>query len=147
VLLCIVSFGIYEIYWFYKNWKFIKENNKLNISPFWRAIFAYFFAYGLFKNIFALAKEKGYKGEHSPGFLTFCFIAISILWKLPDPYWLISMFSFLPLTAVVKVLNYYWRQEQPNLKERTRFSGGEIALLVVGGRFLILVLIGIFMPE
>lgn len=147
ILLCLFSLGLYELYWFYKNWKFIKERNKLNISPFWRTFFTFIFAYDLFKKIFILAEEKGYTQKHSPGWITITYIGLSLLWRLLDPFWLLYLLSFLPLITVVKVLNYYWKTEQPNLKEKTRFSGGEIVVLVIGGIFLFLTFIGTFFPE
>ena len=140
VLLCILSIGIYQIYWFYKSWKFFKEHNKINIYPFWRTFFMPFYAYSLFKNVFRLAEEKGYKERHSPELLTFFFIALTLLLILPNPYGLISLFSFVPLITAVKALNYFWRQEQPDFQERTGFSRGEIALLIIGGIFWILFL-------
>src|SRR5574341_995101 len=146
VILFIFSFGLYSVYWFYKNWKFLKEHSKLDISPFWRAIFQGIFAYSLFKKILVLAKEKGYTENYSPGFLTILYIIISLLWRLPDPYWLISYFSFVPLLSIVNAINYYWKREQPELEIRKNFSSGDIVLLVIGGIFWIFVLIGIFVP-
>ncbi len=105
VLLCIAGSGIYATYWFYKNWKFIKEHDKLvNIFPFSRAILQPFFAYSLFERIFTLAKEKGYKGKHYPVLIFAAYIALQISYVFPNPYWLISTFFFIPLIAVVEAL-------------------------------------------
>ena len=51
IFMCIISFGLYEIYWIYKNWKFIKKRDEQDISPFWRGIFGIFFYYSLLKRI------------------------------------------------------------------------------------------------
>lgn len=51
ILLSIMSCGLYEAYWIYKNWRFFKERDGLNISPFWHGIFGVFFCHGLLKNI------------------------------------------------------------------------------------------------
>ena len=40
ILLSIASCGLYEAYWIYKNWRYIKERDGLNIRPFWRGVFA-----------------------------------------------------------------------------------------------------------
>jgi hypothetical protein len=119
----------------------------LNISPFWRTVFTFIFAYDLFRRIFILAEEKGYPKKHSPGWITITYIGIYFLWRLPDPFWLLYLLSFLPLIIIVKVLNYYWKKEQPDLVERTWFSGGEIAVLVIGGILLLLTVIGTFLPD
>jgi hypothetical protein len=147
VLLCFFSLGFYELFWFYKNWKFIKEQNKLNISPFWRTVFTFIFAYDLFRRLFFLAEEKGYTKKHSAGWITIAYIGLYLLWRLPDPFWLLYLLSFLPLITIVKVLNYYWRKEHPDLEERTWFSGGEIAVLVIGGILLLLTIFGTFLPD
>src|SRR5258708_1698326 len=31
-----VTLGLYDLYWFYKNWTFVKERTARDISPFWR---------------------------------------------------------------------------------------------------------------
>ena len=51
ILMSIVSIGLYEVYWLYKNWRFIKERDEPDILPFWRGIFGIFFCYSLFKRI------------------------------------------------------------------------------------------------
>ena len=52
VLLSIVSFGLYEAYWIYKNWSYIKERDGLNIMPFWRGVFGLFFCHSLLRRIY-----------------------------------------------------------------------------------------------
>ncbi len=103
-----------------------------------------FYTYSLFKNIFALAEEKGYEKQYSTRLLAFVFIGFTTIIILPQPFSLISLFSFFPLITVLKAFNYFWQQEQPDLKERTRFSGGEIAILIICGIVIILLMMGAF---
>ncbi len=51
------------------------------------------------------------------------------------------------LVVVQETLNDYWKKEQHGLEMRAKFSSGEIVLLVIGGIFWILILIGTFIPE
>jgi len=51
VVLSILSCGLYEVYWIYKNWRYLKERDNLNIKPFWRAIFGVFYCHSLLKEI------------------------------------------------------------------------------------------------
>jgi hypothetical protein len=53
ILLSIASLGIYEAYWIYKNWRFVKERDRLDIRPFWRGMFGVFFCHSLLKRIHA----------------------------------------------------------------------------------------------
>lgn len=49
--LYILSFGLYGVYWFYKNWKCQEPLMDKKIYPVWRAIFSIFFTHSLFKGI------------------------------------------------------------------------------------------------
>src|SRR5258708_26288675 len=63
IVLNLFTFGFYEIYWFYKQWKSLKYEIKLKVTTLGRAIFAPIFAYYLFKegsnNAKRLEKDKG----------------------------------------------------------------------------------------
>lgn len=49
--LYIMSFGLYGIYWFYRNWKLQQPVMDKKIYPLWRAIFSIFFTHALFRRI------------------------------------------------------------------------------------------------
>jgi hypothetical protein len=51
ILLSILSFGIYQAYWIYKNWWFINKRDKQKIQPFWRGIFGILFCHSLLRRI------------------------------------------------------------------------------------------------
>lgn len=144
VVLCFLGLGFYEIYWFYKAWKYIKERDNLKISPFWRAIFAGIFIYSLSKKVLTLAQEKGYRGRYYPVLITIMYIFIAATFRLPDPYWIIGFFAFIPILPVFKALKYFWQQEQPEIVNRKRFFGAEIVVIVVGGIITVLAIIGTF---
>lgn len=153
VLLSIVTFGIYEIYWFYRNWKYLKIHKSLDISPGWRTaglfvpIYGIVLAYRQLRDIRDFSKEAGIVKTYSPGWILFSWLILTALWRLPDPFWFLSFLSVWLLAVVQGVLNSYWEKEQPELPIRTKFSGGQIALLVIGGIILVLALIGTFIPE
>lgn len=92
VVMSLCTFGIYEIYWFYKNWCIIQERERLDIIPFGRAFFAYFFCYSLFKKTQVTAETRQTQTSIDPGPLAAGWIVLTFLWKLPDPYWLITFF-------------------------------------------------------
>jgi hypothetical protein len=47
VVMSTVTFNLYQIYWFYKNWRLAKERGE-NVIPLLRTLFAVLFAYSLF---------------------------------------------------------------------------------------------------
>jgi hypothetical protein len=49
--LYIMSFGLYGVFWFYKNWKLQQKLMDKKIHPVWRAIFSIFYTHSLFKRI------------------------------------------------------------------------------------------------
>lgn len=51
ITLYILSFGLYGVYWFYKNWKLQQQYMDKKIYPLLRAIFSIFFTHSLFKRI------------------------------------------------------------------------------------------------
>lgn len=69
IVMSVATGGLYELYWSYRNWDYIKRRDGLKIMPFWRAWFTLFFHYDLLKRM------KGDLGslalvDYSPGWLT-----------------------------------------------------------------------------
>ncbi|MFC1485467.1 zinc ribbon domain-containing protein [Candidatus Latescibacterota bacterium] len=147
IIMSLCTFGIYEIYWFYKNWKLIKERTEQKMLPFWRAVFAIFFCYPLFKSIKNSAYVHGVQSNISPGWLTFAYIALFVTWRLPDPIWLLCFLTFLPLISPQEVINEINATEAPTAEVNDKFSWKNIIAIVVGGILLIFGVLGAFIPE
>ena len=147
VVMSIFSWGIYEIYWFYKNWKLIKERTGQDIRPFWRALFAPFFCHSLFKSVRESAHSQGIPSELSPGWLTFAYIAILFTYRLPDPVWLIGFLTFLPLLPMQGLINQVNLTVALEYELDDHFSWKNIVVIILGGILLILYLMDIFVPE
>jgi len=58
-ILYFATFGMYPIYWFYKNWKLRQKEYGENVIPFLRALFFVFFTHSLFKKIEEASIIKG----------------------------------------------------------------------------------------
>ena len=144
IILCITSFGLYPIWWIYKAWRFYQKKENLDIVPAARAIFSIFFLTSLFNKILSFAKEKGYGENFSSIGLFIGFFIGNFLAKLPDPFWMISILSFVFLIPPFKALNYAKQNSNEFVvTEQTSFSGRQIGLIVVGIIFLGLVLLGL----
>lgn len=94
-VLSVGTFSLYELYWFYKCWKYVKIKEE-KISPLGRAFFAPLWTYALCMRIFG----GKYKGWSVIIFLSY--LAIQSLWWLPDPYWLLSILTFVPILPLVR---------------------------------------------
>lgn len=150
VLLSVITFGIYELIWFYRYWKLLKEEKSLKISPFWRTLFAPFFAGSITGHLKEFLAEKGVSKEIlapcDSTLIGITYFVILILYKLPDPYWLISLFTFAPMLPLVKATNAYWQKEEQNLASK-KFTWWQMILIILGIIWLIFSIIGTFMPE
>ncbi len=143
IFLSIISFGAYELWWIYKAWRFFMQKDKLDIMPAVRTIFSLFFLNSLFDMILNFAKRTGYKARYSSTTLVILFFITNFLSKLPDPFWLIAVFSFVFIIPPFKALNFA-KQNATNIivDEETSFSGRQIALIIVGAIFWVLVVVG-----
>lgn len=157
VLFSIITFGVYEIYWFYKNWEAVKKFEGEKIYPFWRAIFAVFFCYSLFKKVLESAKSNAYEDSYSPGWLATVYILLLIIGNglsRIESYdigfnliWLtVAIATFIPLLSIQRAINFNNGRVRADFKLRKEFSGGEVVLIVVGVIWSLLVLVGIFIP-
>lgn len=148
VIFCVCTFGLYQFYWHYKNWKAIRLQTGYKAVPGLRAFFLIFFTYGLFKWILESAYKNGYKKQSSAGSLTWFYILTLLASsKLPGYWWLVYFLSFYPIVILQKAINYNNIVLNPNNTINGKFSGWEIVILLIGGIFGLLALIGTFMPK
>jgi len=84
ITLYIVSFGMYAVYWFYKNWQLQQPLMDKKISPTWRAIFSIFFTHALFKRIDQQAVHLDKKNRFSANILATLFVAAIIVSNILD---------------------------------------------------------------
>ncbi len=146
-ILNIITFNISGVYWIYKNWHVMKNNSGKNIIPFLRAFFAPIFIFSFCFNIKNDSDDKGISIPWNPIVLGIVYILVSFLYKLPQPYWLLTSFNFLPLLYM-----------QNSMKEWNKANGfdevnaGELSIwekLVVALCYLLYfaVVVASFMPE
>jgi hypothetical protein len=146
-LMSTCTFGLYELYWFYKNWVLIKERTQQSIMPFWRAFFAPIWAYSCFKHIRTSAEENAIPGTLPIGLLAITYFIVQALWRLPDPFWLVSYLSFalmLPANSVALKVNTHL---VPDYENNSRFSAWNWVGLVLGGSLFVLAILGLVLPE
>jgi len=75
--LSLVSFSLFDAYWMYRNWQVLKERDRLDIWPLWRAVFGVFFCYRLFHRIHADPYgRRAATPEFSPGRLATTWVVL-----------------------------------------------------------------------
>ena len=124
ITLYILSFGLYGVYWFYRNWTLQQARMGKKIIPVMRAIFSIFFTHSLFRRIDKSAEHLDKEHKFNANLMATLFVAavvignildrlsvnIGILQALPDnTVIIISLVIFLlsvyPLVAVQATVN------------------------------------------
>lgn len=82
--LYILSFGLYGVYWFYKNWKLQQPKMDKKIFPLMRAIFSIFFTHSLFHRIDRSAEHLEKKHRFNANMLATFFVAAVLVGNLLD---------------------------------------------------------------
>jgi hypothetical protein len=143
IILSVITFGLYDLWWIYKSWRFFQQKYKWDIIPFWRTVFSILFLYNLFLCILDLAKQKNYPKNYHLGLIYCGFFAGNILAWLPKPYGMISILSFVFLIPPFKAFNFA-RQNSTEITviEQNFFNTKQIVLLVLGTILWLLILFG-----
>lgn len=119
IIMCICTIGIYEVYWFYKNWHFIRESRQNNISPIVRALLSPFWYAALIKELNkevsrAIVHDRSTGADPKPSYINIwlwvpSYFILSILINIPGPYWplifALTMATLLPAVSVINRLN------------------------------------------
>lgn len=108
VIYSIVSLGLYDLWWFYKNWCFIRDRDESKIRPFWRAIFSIIWCYPLAKDI---ADAHGRANRGMAGVVAATFVGLSLAGWLPDLYSLAGLVAFVPLLYPVTLIDQINREQ------------------------------------
>jgi hypothetical protein len=107
-----------------------------------RALFCPLTAFFLFTQI----NEQGAKLDAAcpipPGPLALAVLLLSMSWRLPDPYRLMSLVSFVPLLPMQVAVNLINRKIAPEAELNARFSGWNIVAIALGGLLLALSFLG-----
>ncbi|MFQ5754314.1 MAG: hypothetical protein ACE5HI_20200 [bacterium] len=149
IFMSIMSFGLYEMYWIYRNWKYIKERDDLDIRPFARGWFGIFWCHSLLRRIH---EDKEARAVQSPsfspgglatGWVVLLIVSIAIA-RAPIAASIISAFvpSFLCLVPVQNYINSVSEKRNPG-KPYYGWSSGHIVCLVWGVIIWALSLIGL----
>ena len=145
-IMSICTFGLYELYWCYKNWVHIKEKKKLEIMPFWRTFFAPLWLYSLMTHLQDEINDTKIPIVLHAGLLAALYFIMQLLLRLPDPYWLICYLSFvflLPANTAILRLN---ENSATDVKPNDKIQGWNWLAVILGGLLFIIVLIGTFIP-
>jgi hypothetical protein len=136
--------GMYQLYWFYENWKLILERERSDASPFWKTFFMFIYCYTLLEKVRSSAAALKIAHSIPVQILGTGWLLLSTLWLLPDPYGLIALLSIVFLIPVQQAANRVNESLVPGHDRNERFTALNIVAVVIGGLLLVSVVIGAF---
>ncbi len=146
VVMSICTLGLYELYWAYQQWKRIRLTSHESISPFWRAVFAPLWGFSLFNHVKGIATGRHVHFGWSGGLLGLTYLVLNVSWRLPDPYWLVSFTTFVPLAIVQKSINVLNAGELTKEDPNTSYTAVNIVVIAIGGLLVLFAVLGTLMP-
>lgn len=146
VIMSVSTFGLYLLYWFYKNWVAINNSGK-NCSPFLRAFFTPIFAYSCFKHIKVSMRKNNVFSNFSAVKLAASYFILQATVNLPDPYCFISFLTFLPIITANNAATAIKKVQNPDYCNATSFSFWNYLVIAPGATLLILGVLGLLLQE
>jgi hypothetical protein len=143
MVLSICTFGLYEMYWSYQNWLRL-ERPKERISPLWRAIFAPIWSFALFGRIKERAGNDGIPVEWNPNILAAIYLVLALLFRLPDPWWLLVYLRFVPMIPVQQTAQRHNIRISFANTRNASYTTRNVITIVVGGTLFVLAVVGAF---
>ncbi len=101
LLLSFLTLTLYFVYWFYRNWRQIKNADNEDIWPPARGFFYFFFTHSLFADIDSHFETQGRSYDWNPNLIATVFVIIVVISGLPDRLW---PFEMPPLALVLMPL-------------------------------------------
>lgn len=146
VVMSLVSFGLYHIWWHYRNWKLRNDLRGRGVTPALRAIFSPLFAYSLFEDVEEEVRRWGMGVGWNAVFLGIMYFLSNAATRLPEPFWIAGLAAVFILVPVQRSINAANAASSRPAPVNDRFSAANIAGIVLGGILLFLALIGTFFP-
>ena len=139
--------GLYELYWFWRNWNRIRVNGEPEITPSLRAFFGIFYCYPCFIRIKLAGISRGVIPAPSIGILAICYVLTALSSALPRPLFLISFLSVFFLLPIQSYVNRINALVSPSHDPNSRFGAWNGIAVLVGGMLFIFAVIGSFLPK
>jgi len=142
LLMCVVTFGGYQIYWFYQQWQHVQRRGEV-VHPALRTLFTGIFCYALFRRVAEDALARGIARVPSPVASAVAFLLLSITWQLPGPWSSLSLLSLVPLLLVQRAASAAALAAVPTADPNTRLTPINWVGVVFGVLLLVMMVIGL----
>ncbi len=148
------SLGLYELYWFYRQWLAVKKAQKSDIRPILRSVLSPLFIFPLMFSVLRQARRGGAKvfpGEAL--LLSVIYLLSGIITSLRDlecTAWgefvgiiVLYVIAILPLLPLQAAVNFNNRQQFPNWRPAVHYNDAEKRFMKIGGLLFVLACFGL----
>jgi hypothetical protein len=158
-VLTIATFGLYELYWFWRHWKLHRIDGKLDIWPVPRAVFSIFFAHALNREIDHRIIRNGERHRWSPGMWATLYVVTAIAnrmaSRLPEEVFSAELSLLVTLASVLAATAALFHAQRaaniacgdPQALSNNRFTAANWVWIVLGGLLWLLIGVGLMLPE
>ena len=146
IVLSFLSFGIYDIYWMYFQWKRIRDRENTDLSPFWRTFFGFVWMFNLLARIAASGARHEVPVAWSGTTLALAYLVLQFSFVLPSPWQLVSFGAFVPLVPAARAIERINRAAGATEDPNASFSPGNWIGMIIGGLIMLLALLGALLP-
>jgi len=96
-----------------------------------------------------LAVSSGVPISWSSNTLAVFYFFLNMAWRLPGPWWLISLGTLIPMIPIQQAAQRVnERFAAPNTDwKNDKYSTANVVIIVLGGLFVVMAVIGSFIPE
>ena len=145
VLMSVLSFGLYQVYWMYKNWKAVRTADRSMISPLLRGLFCQFSYFMLLSDLNGYTTARGYQTDRLSFLFGVGFLLSMGISRLPDPWWVLSSASVLFLTPAAERI---WLLANERVRSGAKaWSLRHTVVASCGGLFWLLILSSFVLEE
>lgn len=107
LVLSVISAGLYPLYWFWYNWKLIRDQEKKEYSPILRALFSFLYFSDLARTVLRAAQAKQYPETYNPTLLAWgYFIGLIASFSGHVLGAIIAIMGFLTIIPVIRAMSY-----------------------------------------
>lgn len=157
LFLSVITWGLYDFFWFLNNWKIIKQKENSKIHPFGRSFLAIFYCYSFFKKVMDSASNSGYVEKYSAkklatGYFLLTFVGVVLGKSIPGIGLWALVFSVIGLLAsyslfeVQKAINFNSEHESGVSNFNNSYSFGDAAFIIFGVLYTIFIIYGVSVP-
>ncbi len=145
-VMSIFTLGLYDLYWFYRNWQRIRVREQRNMSPAARVFLALFFCFPCFRRIRSYGLAKGLRPAPPILLLALLWTMAKLAGGLPGPLGLVSLIGLLFLLPVQAYANRINAEDDPEHDRNGRFTQWNWLWIFIGTCLLLIDLIAASLP-